>query len=218
MDFDQPPDVITQARNFLSGSKPAMALRLLRRACKTYPSEFDISFMYAQLLGDLSFSKSRATGLRMRNEAITVLRKLSRVRNRSADERWKVLRHLYYFSGQHLKNYRLGLAEVSRGNRLCFLSQGIGAGCHALSLLEQRNTKQAMLWAEKAERAWLSLFQTEARQPNRLCHFARALAIQGKYADADECVREAAQTARAPMSSFRAVRNELTRIKRIRRK
>jgi tetratricopeptide (TPR) repeat protein len=207
---------IAQAKKLLSQSKVSKAQNLLKLAMKSTPDDFQITYMYAQLLGDISLTKSGVQQRRMKGQAVALLKQLSRkLRNRSAEERWKVLRHLYYFSSQDLKNYRLGILEVSRGNKLGHLSQGIGAGCHALALFKKGNIKSAKAWALKSELAFVALFEVDKRLPNRLCHYARALSIQGKYTESAQCIKEAIKTSGEPRISFLNIIKELEEIKNL---
>jgi hypothetical protein len=77
--------------------------------------------------GIFGYNGEKLEADQMRRRAVLLLRKLSRFpKGQTPEERWKVRRHLYHFTGQHLKNYRLGAREVARGNRIGYLSMALG--------------------------------------------------------------------------------------------
>lgn len=207
-------DPIEAARTKFSGGDAESALRDLEALLTANPEDFRAQIYLAQMLGDSGLQVGGAQGSERLERAIGMLEGLTlRLRNQSAEDRWWVRRHLYYFRGDHLRNYRLGVEEVARGNKKGYLSQGFGATGHALKLNQSiRNRKRAQLWAKRGEEAWKNLFKREPKKPGRLCNLAIALAVQGRFTEAEKTIHDAARLAGVPIEAFAELREELRQI------
>jgi tetratricopeptide (TPR) repeat protein len=207
-------DPIEAARAKFAQGDTEEALGELEAFLISSPDDFKAQIVFAQMLGDSGLQVGGPLGSERLERAIRMLEALTlRLRNQSAEDRWWVRRHLYYFRGDHLRNYRLGVEEVARGNKKGYLSQGFGATGHALKLNQStRNRKRAQLWAKRGEEAWKYLFKREPKKPGRLCNLAIALAVQGRFTEADKTIHEAARLAGVPIEAFADLREELREI------
>ena len=75
-----------------------------------------------------------------------------------------------------------------------------------------RNRKRAQFWAKRGEEAWKSLFKREPKKPGRLCNLAIALAVQGRFTEAEKTIHKAARSAGVPIEAFAELREELRQI------
>ena len=149
-----------------------------------------------------------------------MLRKLLKnIKKQAPEDQWKVRRHLFHFTEKHLKNYQLGVREVTKGNKFGLLSQAFGAQGYAVQLLtEKQAIKQAELWAQRSIDAWDSLFEFDDRQANRLGSYAVALAIIGEFKKSQSIIRQAAKAAKKPYSSFSDLNDLISKIQETRKK
>ncbi len=205
---------IEAARTKFAQGDTEQALGELEAFLLQSPEDFKAQIVFAQMLGDSGLQVGGPLGSERLERAIRMLEGLTlRLRNQSFEDRWWVRRHLYYFRGDHLRNYRLGVAEVARGNKKGYLSQGFGATGHALKLNQSaRNRRRAQLWAKRGEEAWKNLFKREPKKPGRLCNLAIALAVQGRFTEAEKTIHDAARLAGVPIEAFAELREELRQI------
>lgn len=178
---NDPQAALDQAWKAWRSAAHETALQLISAAYERWPDNFSIAYAYAQFLGDTHDSGPE------RDEAVRILKKLcGKLRSRTPEERWKVRRHYYIFSGQHLRNRELGKAEVARGNPSGVQSIAFGCLHHALELCKNGQRAAALPFAREAELAFQQLFQVDAPIFSRFLAYAVALHLQGKKDEAQK--------------------------------
>jgi hypothetical protein len=204
-DFKVPKEAIQKARESALLGEPAKGLELIRLAFQQWPQDFEVAYCYAQMLGDQAMGADGEQAQRDREAAALILKRLCQsLKYRTPEERWKVRRHYYRFTGQHLKNRALGKAEIERGNKSGVLSIGFGCLDHAEELWNQGKYKAARTFAAEAERAFQKLLKIEPPQFNRILAYAVSLAIQSKAAESRAALKTAADLLEQPLTQLTA--------------
>lgn len=145
------------------------------------------------MLGEISSGKTSELKAKRRLEAIEVLGDLCRnMEGVDLYEQWKIRRHYYLYSGQHLQNRSLGYEEIKRGNQLGLLSVGFRCLHHATELVAANKLKEAQKYAVEGEEAFEKLLEIDPPKHGRLLAYALLLALQDKKRDAVEATDKAA--------------------------
>ncbi len=169
------------------------AYAVLKEAYLHSPEDRDIAFQYGHMLGELAFDPSGKGRNYYQKQAEAVLGKLSEnLQGASFEEKWKILRHLYLYSGKHLENRALGHEEVARGNQLGVLSVGFGCLHYSLDLIGADQYLQARSFAKEGEEAFRTLLSIDKPKYGRHLAHALTLAILGHRQEALTAMRKAA--------------------------
>ncbi|RYZ76340.1 MAG: hypothetical protein EOP04_32185 [Proteobacteria bacterium] len=186
-------DVLERVGRLWSNGEFTIAHDCIKAAYQMLPEDSDIAYEYGHILGELSEGPPSDDKLALRSEAIRVLAKLcDDMRDIPISEHWKIRRHFYIYSGQHLKNRELGYEEISKGNPLGTLSIGFGCLHHAIELIRQEKISEAQSFALEGEQAFRKLLSDDTPRYGRYLAHALTLAILGRKQEALEATERAA--------------------------
>lgn len=186
--------IIERTKSLWNEGKIEGALEIIRTAYENSPSNAVLAFEYGHMLGQLSSGKPSELKSGWRSESIDVLAKLcEKLDGIDPIEQWKIRRHFFLYSGQHLQNRSLGYEEIKRGNHLGVLSVGFGCLHHAIDLVATNSVKEARHYAFEAKDAFKKLLEIDSPKYGRLLAYALALALLGKKQEAIAATYKAAK-------------------------
>jgi pimeloyl-ACP methyl ester carboxylesterase len=181
----------------------AGALKIARAALKQNPDEFECRFQYAKLLGDWADELPPARKLKLKREAIAILRPLTRaLSGKTFEQRFGVCINLYYQSENFRGLWVYGRRLAAKGERKGHYAQAVGAGLLAQQERARGKMASSLQAAEAAVRAWGRYGL--AREKYYFAHYscALALALAGRKKDAAKRISIAARLSGRPVTDW----------------
>lgn len=166
-----------------------------------FPKNRFAQYDYAVALGD-SEEWATPSQYRKNERKAAALFKLLLKKTRGVDPRsvrgWR--NEYYWFSKQPLKQFRLGLTEVKKGDAYGNYSMGVGAVSLSLLYYKKSKTGLALRWAETAARAWRNYFKISPDYYNAHVWYAKSLGLSGDLKGMERALKKAAKLSKRPLS------------------
>ena len=131
---------------------------------------------------------------------------LSRKRFVPREKRGNLLNEYYWFSKQPLKQYRLGVNEVNKGNLGGHYSQGVGAAMLAKKYAEKGKEHLCLFWAKRSEEAWKKYTHRRPDWFNSYFFYAMAYSFQRKNKKMEDAISKIAKYS-GKTESWQAIKN-----------
>lgn len=175
----------------------ASAVRYLKKQRKVFPNNFYIETHLATLPYENAFYLPLKQKEKAFAKAADNLKPyLKKLRGIPEQNRVRTRNEYYWFSGQHLKQYKLGVEGVNKGNFRSYYSQGVGAANHAYKLGLSGKQKLTLKWAKIAESAWEKYFlKVNKKYFDPWLWYALSLGLQGKNQSMEKALKIAAKLA-----------------------
>lgn len=173
------------------------AFAIVRQFHARYPRDFGVTQRYASVMGDYAEGLPPLRRAKVKARSIAVMRALLG-RSRREPNRMAVFalqNEFHWQTKNRLAQYRLGKTAVSRGNKLGYYCQGVGAAWHAYELTCSGRVTLGALWARRAIRAWAAHRRFRPDYYNQYVHLGLALGILGKPREMEMALRRAARLA-----------------------
>ncbi len=199
-------------RSLANSGQYKKGYELAKRLRKQYPDDATLIYNEAGLYGDDEDGRTPAE-IKVRHKKAAVMYKpwLRKLRRLSPAFRSAFLNEYYWFSHQPYKQYRLGVADVkNKKNRGGYYSQGVGAVELSIKYLKAGRKSLSLLWAKRAEKAWLKFFKLDLKWYNSYCWYAKSLGLQGRLDEMEKALKNAARISGKSLNceEFRVIRKE----------
>lgn len=206
-------NTLTRSRSLIEAGDIESAIKLLRSAYTDRPTNRDLAYEFGHVLGEFSEDPDPHVKEQRRVECLKVFSNLCLELN-DADplEQWKIRRHFYHYSGQHLLNRSLGYEEINRGNAQGLLSVGFGCLNHAIDLIEKNDRADAEGFATEGRTAFEKLLLLDGSLYNRHLAYALTLAILNETDLAIKATETAAQLKKCKPEDFQKHRATMNRL------
>lgn len=190
-------EILLVVRKFVNKAKYTQAVRYLEMKRRLDPDNIYILARLATLRHEDAFGKSPKLRERAYQQAARdIYPLLKRMRGLPVEERGRHRNEYYWFSQQHLKQYKLGVSEVKSGKVMGYYSMGVGSANHAYKLLLKGQRVRGLKWAKIAQKAWegyFRLWRTDYHDP--YAWYALALGLQGLNKEAEASLKRSAKLA-----------------------
>ena len=191
------PEVLEKAevlQKLMYQAEYKRALQISKKLYRKYPKNAYATFLYAVHLGDSVVSGFDLKAEKVKMMAAKMLKPLlKRLREIPIEKRMTLRNEFYWFSNQAKKQYRLGLQEIQRGQKIGYYSMGVGGWCIAREYALKGKRAYANRWAEKSIRAWERYFMFNSQYYNSWSWYARPLGFIGRKADMMKALKIATQ-------------------------
>lgn len=148
-----------------------------------------------------------------RSESLEVLSKLcENLIGVDPNEQWKIRRHCYFYSGQHLQNRSLGYEEIKRGNELGILSVGFGCLHYAIEQVASNNRGEACRYAKEGKAAFEKLLAIDTPKYGRLLAYPLILAVLGNRQEAIDVTGQAVKLLGVDQNKLHDHNEEMNRL------
>jgi len=187
--------------DFVYAAQYKRAFELAKKLKAKFPDNRFAQYHYAVALGDCGEWATSKTAEKNSKIAALLLRDLLR-RSSGIDSHWRRSwrNEYYWFSKQHFKQWKLGRELVRAGQPKARYSMGVGAVSLAFSLVSKGKTKQGLVWASKARKAWEEYFQFVPDYYNSYVWYAKSLGILGDAKGMERALSKAAKLAKRPLN------------------
>ncbi len=173
------------------------ALRKAEAFYRENPRHVAARERYATMLADAALYTKLPGRERMKAKAIRILRELLRsLRGVPFGVRGSIRNEYYYHTGQYLKQYRLGIELVRKGDKSSYFSQGVGASWYAFELMHKGQVARGRRWAEVSVLAWGRHLKFEANYYYPYVNLAFAHGILGRLDEMEKHLVTAARLAK----------------------
>jgi hypothetical protein len=188
-------------RDLSNSARYDEAYSLARKLLKKYPDNLFFAYMEAVMTAedDIGYSPAQLKA-RYKSAAKKFRVLLLRTKSMDATLRRSVQNEYYWFSRQPMKQYRLGIKQVKRGDKYSYYSQGVGAAEVAKIYGLKGKVALCHRWARKSEKAWQNYFKVMPNWYNSYLFYAAALGYQGKLTEMEKAYARACKIAKKPKS------------------
>jgi len=195
--LDDMKTVRSQVIKFVTKAKYTEAVKCLRIWKKKYPNELFILTTLATLPYEDAFATPGPRRDKAYQKAATNLKPfLRKLRGLPIADRMRNRNEYYWFSQQHLKQYNLGVEGVKKGLPGSYYSQGVGAANLAYKILLKNPSAKGLLWAKRAEKAWLNYFRLwDKTYHDPWLWYALALGLQGRISEMEKALKKSSKLA-----------------------
>lgn len=174
------------------------AVKYLKTERKKFPNNFYIETNLATLPYENAFYLPKKQKEKAFAKAAANLKPyLKKLNGIPENNRRRTRNEYYWFSQQHMKQYKLGSEGVKAGNNRAYYSQGVGAANHAYKLGLLGKHKLSVKWAQIAENSWQQYFlKVNKKYFDPWTWYALAVGIQGKSQLMENALKKAATLAK----------------------
>lgn len=192
------------------------AYRLAKQLKKKYPAVITFAYYEAVMTAEDDVNYTPAQVKKRFGQAARKFRALLyRVRSMNEAQKKSIRNEYYWFSRQPLKQYRLGVEGVAKGDKFSYYSQGVGASQLAKRYALAGRVGLCLRWAKKSEKAWLNYFKVMPNWYNSYLYYAASLGLQGKIAEMDKAFEKGAKIA-GKTKNWKVIRHHRSEIMRAR--
>lgn len=186
----------TKFRTLSNSGRYAEAYRLAVKLKKKYPRELTFAYFEAVMTAedDVNYTPAQVNK-RFKLAAKKFRALLYRVRSMTDAQKKGIRNEYYWFSRQPLKQYRMGVAGVAKGDKSYYYCQGVGASQLARRYALAGKEALCLKWAKKSEKAWLGYFKVVPNWYNSYLYYATSLGLQGKTAEMNAALETGAKIA-----------------------
>ena len=178
---DSPVEAVLRARKMIERADYLAAYRIISRAFKRWPNDFQIRYVYAAIMADYAETLPLKKRRVLKQSSARIMRGLLRSLSGKPYASTYHLRNEYYYqSGQFKKQFKLGVEGKRRGIRNADYSQGVGAAWYSKQLFEKGQRARGRHWANVAIKAWKRHVRIRPDYYNCYVHFALAYGLLGQ--------------------------------------
>jgi hypothetical protein len=130
-------------------------LMIARQGLDLHPTEFECRLQYAKLLGDWADELPPQKKVKLKREAISILKPLVRsLSGKTPKQRFTACLNFYYQSQDYKGMVVFGRRLSKRRDRNGLYAQALGACLHAQKLHGNNKSALAKSWAAKSIKSW----------------------------------------------------------------
>jgi len=186
----------SRVRKLMLKAKYKETLKFLKIWVKKYPNDLYILTLIALLPYEGAFGATGPVRDRAYKKAAANLKPLlKKLHGQKIEDRIVLRNEYYWFSQQHLKQYKLGVEGVKKGLK-SYYSQGVGAANLAYKVLLNGPSARGLRWAKQAEKAWLNYFKVRGKTHyDPWMWYALAIGLQGRKTEMEKALKISAKLA-----------------------
>lgn len=195
---DQSEEIIAiriKVRKLIGEAKYKIAYKYLLLEQKKFPKSYYIASMLATLNAEDAFILNDRDKKIAFNIAANKLKSLLKYsRSCSPDLRNRNINEYYWFSEQHLKQYKFGNSRVEAGDPKGHYSAGVGSTNYAYKLALSGKLNESLRWADKAIHHWEFYFKLVTKKYHDPWYwYSLALAISQKFKGSQKAMIKSAK-------------------------
>ena len=205
--------MVLKIRQWSNSGQYRKAYKLSWKLHREHPKDFQFAYLAAV------FHAEDPRGLKpseVKKRYATTARNLKALlrRLRGVPDRWAygARNEYYWFSKQPLKQYRLGVEGVAKGNKRAYYSQGVGSCELAYKYALQGRWRLCERWARKSKKAWENFFKVDSKWYNAYLFYGKVLGLLGKPEEMERSFKIGSRISGMPVNdeTFEIFRREVS--------